>query len=80
MANRMVYVRKNDETFWERGALLAEGMGMSMSEYVAYLLRREVLHEQMRRGQKKTPGEILDDMEALQKQLRAVLDEEASDG
>jgi hypothetical protein len=47
MPNKMMYIRKGDETFWERGAKLAAEQGLSLSEFVGILLRKAVTDDQI---------------------------------
>jgi hypothetical protein len=77
---KMIYVSKGAATWWVRGEQLATGHGMSMSKYIAFLLRREVMaHEMSRAGGKgKVPKSVEDlryELSDLRAQMLVVEDE-----
>jgi hypothetical protein len=78
MANKMMYIRKGDETFWERGAQLAAEQGVSLSEFVGILLRKAVTEDQISKaGGGRPPHTSLDEAIELIAEARRALSETA---
>ena len=78
MPNKMMYVRKDDESFWIRGAELAAEQGLSMSEFVGILLRKAVTEDQIAKaGGTRSAHTSLDEAIELIAQARRTLQETA---
>jgi hypothetical protein len=61
MPNKMLWVKKDDESFWERAAKYAGGRGYdSLSDYVSTLVRNDIrAHELKSRKTEVSVADIL---------------------
>ena len=68
MANRVIYVRKSDETFWARAEQRAADQRVSLSEYVSRLIRKDIVPI----GAPKivTNGDLADTLDPVVEELR----------
>lgn len=71
--NRMIYVRKSDESFWVRAEADAAKRGMALSVLLSELVRAYVYDLGFQKSAAKTPAELITEAEDAIRRARDAL-------
>jgi hypothetical protein len=73
MGLRNLYVRKDDEAFWDRAEQLAAGRGVALSVWVSRLIQSHIYDLGSKQVAEPTPVELLTEIQSRTAELQALL-------